>query len=744
MPIFKPKTKPVDPVKDTPPQIGNEVTFADSFLYQKYALRPYNPAELYQKAGNYTIYDQMRVDDQISSMLSLKKYIALNAEWYIDCEDEDMRDFLTDCLTEYLDSPIERKMFEVLSALDYGFSVTEKLPEYRKTPYGDKIVWKCLKTRAPHSFEIQTDNKGNIDKLMQETERQGKIEIPMNKVILYSYNREFDNHYGTSELNKGVYTAWWSKQAIIKFWNIYLEKYASPVAVGTIGKGASKENRDAFQTIINNMSARTGITIPEGFAISLLHGAEGKGEFEAAIDKYNMMIARAFLVPDLMGLSGGQTGGGSYSLGTEQFKMFYMIINNIRNDIKRIINNELIKPLLFWNYGSDAWAEFKFNEIDSEKKTENMKLWLEAVKTGALPKNVEQINWFLDAIQAPEIEEEDIPEPVVPQEAPLETPQEMPEEVNEETPIDDANNDSDGNSDADNDVDDSEDNFSALETYAEGYWRPLTAYESKADYARITADEKAILEKFLPLGGEVFTLIINALLNDIRQRKIVEGRKIGVINKLTLKHTAKLERFFLELARDAYRAGSESIRSTSKFEFDTTIVNTEEEETSLLKEFAIFAALIEADEILKKSRVVLFDSIRAGAGVRETMSALEEALSPWNVINEMPEHRLTTVIRTQAAQSYNQARASEFDAMKDAIVGYFYSAILDDRTTALCRSLDSASKGIYKPADRDLINPPKHFNCRSTLIPVMQGQTIEKFATVPANITPGLNSTKAV
>ena len=67
-------------------------------------------------------------------------------------------------------------------------------------------------------------------------------------------------------------------------------------------------------------------------------------------------------------------------------------------------------------------------------------MWLDAVKSGAIPKNVEQLNWFLESINAPEIEEDDLPE----------EPETMPEEADE------ADN---GNIDLpDDDTDDSGDN----------------------------------------------------------------------------------------------------------------------------------------------------------------------------------------------------------------------------------------------------------------------------------------------
>ena len=751
--IFKKQPEKVEP-KETV-MSSAEVTSADSYLYSEYALKPYNPSELYQKENGYGIYDKMRVDDQINSVLNLKKYIALNSDWFIDCEDEEVAEFLTLCLTTYMDEPIEKKLLDVLTAMDYGFSVTEKIPMYAETDFGGKYIFKTLKTRAPHSFEIITDKKGNIEKLTQDTATDGDVEIPLEKVILYSYKKEFDNHYGSSEMTKGVYTAWWSKQAIIKFWNIYLEKYASPLAVGTISKGSSKENRDAFKTIVNNLSARTGVTMPEGFTLDLLHGAEGKGEFEKAIDKYNMMIARALLVPDLMGLSGGETGGGSYSLGKEQFNMFYTVINNIRMDIKRLIDTELINPLLAWNYGTGVKAEFKFNPIDADRRQESLKMWLEAVKAGKIPDDISQLNWFLDAIEAPEVD------PVEWQKE-KDAKMQMAEDIKNagKDNISDTDSDDDSDSESDDTNDDApneikekkkvkddvdpedkpvKEEFVAVEDVVkdESYWRPLTKYESKTDFKQIEQDDNELLDKFLPECGAVFKLIINAMLNDIKQKKIVERKRFDMINKLQVKHLAKLEKVFTAMSKESYDRGQKSVSQpdTSKFAFEQQAGVTAEQVAEWIKESAVYGAISESDVIQKKIKGVLFDSIRAGNGTRETAKQLDEALKGWDYLADAPKKlksaRLETIVRTNIGKAYGQARSDEFDKFQNIITGYFYSAILDNRTSDICISLDSGSAGIYEPAEKDLINPPNHYNCRSVLEAVYKWEEIDKVATLP-------------
>ena len=58
--------------------------------------------------------------------------------------------------------------------------------------------------------------------------------------------------------------------------------------------------------------------------------------------------------------------------------------------------------------------------------------------------------------------------------------------------------------------------------------------------------------------------------------------------------------------------------------------------------------------------------------------------------------------------------------MRDFIVAYQYSSILDDRTTDYCASMD---KRVLKKEEMEAEGfPPAHFHCRSVVVPVTEGE----------------------
>jgi phage gp29-like protein len=350
------ETDVIEHKEENPSAYSGEVSSADSSYYDPYQLRPYNPAELYQKKGDYSLYDLILEDDQVSAVLSLKKIITLSSGWEIESEDQAIVDFVTWCFTDLIektDDTFVKKLYEILSAIDYGNSVTEIIADPVTYEGSTKIGITCLKTRAPHSIEFHQDAKGNLVELRQDS-GTGYNALPPEKFIIYTYQKKFDNLYGQSEINKGVYRAWWSKEAIIKFWNIFLERHGSPTPVVKLPRNAGVQEKERVKQIIKNWQTKTGISFPEDFEIELLKVDSGQASagFEKAIDKYNTMIARRMLIPDLMGLSGGETKGGSYALGEKQFDILMTVIGYIRQDVERLINKHLVSKLVMWNFGS--------------------------------------------------------------------------------------------------------------------------------------------------------------------------------------------------------------------------------------------------------------------------------------------------------------------------------------------------------------------------------------------------------
>ena len=743
-------------IPPTSPRQGFEESFADSSLYEPYQLRPFNPAELYQQRGNYDLYDNMREDDQISATLTLKKIITLNSDWKIKTENEEIAEFITACLNEYLDDTFIKKMFEIMSALDYGFSFTEKIWDTIEHEGKTKIALTALKTRAPHSIEFIQDRKGNITQVLQKSTDDGDIPLTRDKYILYTYQKEFDNPYGQSEFNKGVYRAWWSKEALLKFWNVFLERHGSPLVVGKIPRDAGVQEKNRFKQMMRNMSAKSNFTLPTDFEIDFLETRSDPNStgFESAIDKYNTMISRSMLIPDLMGLSGSETSGGSFALGQEQFDIFFTIIGYIRQDLERLITKEIIQPLIFWNFGNKESAEFKFEAIDADKEGQNLKLWLEAVKTGKIPTTNEQVNWFLRQVESPEVSDEDFQKIE-------DEKEEMKERFNANKNVDnddkldsEKTNEETDKPDKTDDKDEPKEpdktelqHYTTAEYQGKNELRSPLKIEKRANIKGLIKTFDDLELKYKELLSKDFELVINGLFNDIVQQKIIQKKRIPTINKLKLRNMSKVNKTLNKMSVEIFGISKKLIKDNSKgktFAINDADALTPEQVEKLFEETSFWITGVENEEILKKAKSVLLAGIADGSSIREIRTLLDESLEGISFSGA----RLEAIVRTNINRVFNESRKLQFKEIEDEIQGYFYSAILDGRTSEICTRLDSGrNKRIYKKSQLDSINPPNHFNCRSVVLPVFKDEQLNEviedttltdndiLGTIPNNVT---------
>ena len=77
-------------------------------------------------------------------------------------------------------------------------------------------------------------------------------------------------------------------------------------------------------------------------------------------------------------------------------------------------------------------------------------------------------------------------------------------------------------------------------------------------------------------------------------------------------------------------------------------------------------------------------------------------------------HQILTLLRTSINQVSNTAAMQVYEANQDITNKYEYVSTLDSRTTALCASLDGRIFEYGKGP-----TPPQHFNCRSTIVAVV-------------------------
>ena len=88
---------------------------------------------------------------------------------------------------------------------------------------------------------------------------------------------------------------------------------------------------------------------------------------------------------------------------------------------------------------------------------------------------------------------------------------------------------------------------------------------------------------------------------------------------------------------------------------------------------------------------------------------------------KLANHQLQTIVRTSINQAQNQASQAVYAANKKVSPKYEYVATLDSRTSPICQRLDGQKFSYNKGP-----TPPQHFNCRSTTVPVVDFNGLQK------------------
>jgi SPP1 gp7 family putative phage head morphogenesis protein len=650
---------------------------------------PYNPDPL-AGSNNYKIYDEMKHDDQIKAVLSFKKDQIISPGWMIKCEEPEISEFIERNLKETLNCSFEDSLRDILSAFEYGFSLTE--PVYRRDKDGF-LELKDLKTRPPHSFEFHLNDKGDLLKIRQNATTQYKDFDP--KYFLHHiYQPEFGNPFGRSDL-RAAHQAWKTKKFFLRFWAIYVERFAAPTVFGTYPDDFGTDKVQRLQQVLNTIQNSTAIAIPEGTKIDFsMASRDSSGVYESGITLLNTMIARAVLMPDLMGMSGKQTGGGSYALGDTQFQLFMGIIKHEQESLARKITLKIIQPLIRANFG-DYKAEFQFKPHSKDNAMEALKLWTEATKGKLWNISEEEVKHFLDMVKFPHPETIEINEPM----SPL-TPIPQGKEI-----------EPDPDEDEEDDKEEAEDKTYVLR------FRELTKYETTINFSEIenTLDsvEAKTVKKLASLGKDIYL----DYLNQIKERNLLSRFKPELINDLTIHFqkpmNVEMKAFMRDLYRSSYNRAQKELfpKMDKKFALEEDLLPSEFLEIIDAEAFKMVGDY--SINITNKMRNRLVTGLKNGVNEREMLKQLRE------LGEDETDKWLKTVIRTKSTEMFNRGRKSFWDNdefAKQIIEAYQYSAIMDDRTSDVCRELDGKvfEKGEYTTH----LTPPLHFNCRSILVPV--------------------------
>ena len=335
---------------------NNKTTVLDNNnVFSRYSrFEKINPNVSYKESLNILDDDQVKVAYLIfTHILCSKKYNLSSPD-----DNTEVLDFI-DGMFKDMEIEVIDIVRYILSGVLYGFSANEIMfnvnEEQRLTVRNVIPINQSTLENKPFNF----DDDGEVVSIHQTPPNDKAVDIPVEKIILYSYDKSFDNPYGRGVLRQ-LKPIIREKQDLNNCLMTDSKRHASPLMVGKSDNPSSREGMlDAFDDI--NAGA-TGITVGLEEVIESVGGNGSADDYKTVIQMKDNQILRLFFIPDLL-MSSNTTG--SYAQSNTQLEFLYIIYNGILEDIANVIQRQLINPIVRFNYGEEVKAPiFSFDKFD--------------------------------------------------------------------------------------------------------------------------------------------------------------------------------------------------------------------------------------------------------------------------------------------------------------------------------------------------------------------------------------------
>lgn len=293
---------------------------------------------------SYDTYRQMRSDPRIKSLLNKIKILTLNFACNFKqgekCPDE-VYQFIKEI-------PFFRNLYKkekrILSALDYGFSVSEVIWQ-NPADNGGKWIPETLITRKPERFYF--DHSWNLYHSQPGIKQQ--LNQPY-KWLVFQHDPDDENPYGTSVL-RCVYWAWMFKRAGYEFWLQATEKFSVKSIIALFkseGDEATLQTRaSTIASMLLGVESGSASAVANVDTIHELSMSGSLNEFNELVEACDIQIS--------YGLTGqsiatSKTTGGSLALGEVQAEMMYEDCKGIALELQNVLQ-KLVDWITVLNYG---------------------------------------------------------------------------------------------------------------------------------------------------------------------------------------------------------------------------------------------------------------------------------------------------------------------------------------------------------------------------------------------------------
>ena len=311
---------------------------------------------------SYQEYQEILNDTQVGVAMYILQSFLLSKDYTItsasdDPEDVETKEFIED-MFENMSIPFRKVRKDLYSSLIYGFSVLEKTYKINNDNriVLDELYGIHMKTLQNNPFI--RDDYGNLIGIHQQS-ANGSVDIPIEKVILSTFNGEFDEVEGNSLLNR-IAEYPYLKDEIVTWLVTFLHKHENPVTYAKLGSNSQYKN-DVLKMLDEIAEGRTSMTIGADDELATLESNHRGESFFNALNYFDNQIFKGLFLGNL--LLGDSSSTGSYNQGSVQMTVLYSILDGIHVDFTYDIQKE-IDYIISMNFGPDRKSpQFNFDKF---------------------------------------------------------------------------------------------------------------------------------------------------------------------------------------------------------------------------------------------------------------------------------------------------------------------------------------------------------------------------------------------
>jgi len=675
--------------------ILDEIGATGTNIFSGFITEEYNPKLKGSKAID--IYERMRKSDtQVRASLKICELPIRSAEATIQCgtenptpQEEEQRVFIEDALFNRMTITWDDFLRQALLMLTFGFMTFEKVFKLED----GKIYWKKFAPRLPKTIKKWVQNENSITGVEQQAVKDSRyitVNIPIEKLLIFTNDKEGDNFEGTSIL-RSAYKNWWFKESLEQIDAIGIERQGVGVPHFQLPPDASEEEISKAEIIGESLRAneKAFLITPNTWKVEIL-GMAGNTVRDAgqSIERHNRAIMQNILA-QFMEL-GKETG--SYALSQDQSGLFLSALQSVAKYIEDTINNYAIKQLINYNFSNvrnyPVLRFSKLGDIDYSKIADAIS---KLSPQGFIKSDQEMENYLRRIMRLPKVNPEA-------QEA-------KQSDQSDEIQQPDESNNNEGLKDKTISGSDKK----KIEMVEKMAWRrDLTTWEKTLNLADINDTFDTFENKFLNAANTVASLQLEKLMRDLKD--IINNDKLGELYKLTIKDKGKHAEIMKKYLEQLYNYGSE--QAADQIGVKAAVIS--EIVKKQITAQANMAAEIQADDLKKTAMLTVYGGITNGS------------LNPTQILEGVRaaiESKMGDLIKTTGSvmiqPAITRGMGMTYDKYLDDIYAYQISEILDDKTCDECASVDGS---IIPVEERNIWEEEPHPNCRRILVAIKKDE----------------------